>query len=65
MNAKTVLTKDQIKQRLRALDMYEASQWNIVRSDNYGGDDPDLLYQQIDKCAASRSKLLAMLKDAP
>ena len=59
------LTKDDIKRRLRALDYYEQSQWLIMRSDNYGGDDPDLLWKQIEKASATRAKLTAMLKDAP
>lgn len=59
------MTKEEIKRRLRALDDYEQSQWLIMRSDNYGGDDPDLLWKQIEKTAATRAKLTAMLKDAP
>lgn len=59
------LTKEDIKRRLRALDHYEQSQWLMVRSDGYGGDDPDLLWKQIDKCSAARAKLTALLKDAP
>lgn len=58
-------TKEQIKQRIRALDYYEQSQWLISREPDYGGDDPDLLYREIEKCGVTRSKLLAMLKEAP
>ena len=58
------LATDDIKKRLRALDHYEQSQWLIMRSDNYGGDDPDLLWREIEKVGATRAKLKAMLKDA-
>lgn len=56
------LTKDQIKKRLKALEYYESSQWAILRS---GEDDPDLLYREIDRCTATRTKLLRMLQDVP
>ena len=35
-----------------------------MRSDNYGGDDPDLLWRQIEKVSATRAKLTTMLQDA-
>ena len=59
------MTRDEIMRRIRALDYYEQSQWLIMRSDNYGGDDPDLLGRQIDKCAAARAKLLKLLAALP
>lgn len=63
MTDKPKLTKADIQKRLRALDMYESSQWNILRSPGYGGDDPDLLWRETDRCMSTRTKLMAMLRE--